>query len=118
VEVDSTVVVTPPCVAVVVRVSVAGTTGDGDGDSDATGKVGVSLIEGGGSVGCAVNVWATAVLNNASEVAAESIVGPVVGVRVGVGSPWQEPSNKERSKLRTKMFFFIMPSFGLSRTLQ
>jgi hypothetical protein len=47
VAVKSIGVVTPPCVGVIVCVSVAGTTGDGD----VTGTVGVSLMEGEGSVG-------------------------------------------------------------------
>jgi hypothetical protein len=73
--------VSRPCAGVVVCVSVAGTTGDGD----STGKVAVSDAEGDGSVGRAVRLAATAVLNRESEVAAESIVGPVGGV--GVKSP-------------------------------
>ena len=75
--------VAKPCVAVVVCVSVAGTTGDEDGD--AAGTVAASVVEAGERLGRAVNVCATAVLNNASDVAAESTVGPVGGV--GVKSP-------------------------------
>jgi hypothetical protein len=73
--------VVTPCVAVVVWVSVAGTTDV----ADASGRVAVSVTDGAASVGRAVKVCATAVLNKASDVAAESTVGPVGGV--GVNNP-------------------------------
>jgi len=92
---------------VTVGVSVAGRV------ADATGITAVSVTGIDVSVGRAVRVWATAVLNNASEVACESTVGPVPGVGVKPGSWLQAPSNKARLKPRTTTVFFIMPSFGL-----
>jgi hypothetical protein len=80
VAVVSAGVVKPVAVIVAVGVSVAGTTGVGE----STGRVGVSLAAGEARLGRAVSVSATAVLNNESDVAAESTVGPIGGVGVKI----------------------------------
>lgn len=61
-----------------IPVAVAGTT------DDEVGRMAVLVTGVEGSVGRAVKVWATAVLNCASAVAAESTVGPggTVGVKI------------------------------------
>src|SRR5690242_18221635 len=89
-------------VDVAAGVSVAGRVGD------ATGITAVSVTGAFTSVGKAVRVCATAVLN-------KSTVGvdPVPGVGVKPGSWLQAPSHRARLKPRTTTVFFIMPSFGL-----
>ena len=85
--------VTGEVVGTRVGVSVAERTGEAtvavsvvERTGEATGIVAVLLMGSDGSVGRAVNVCATAVLKSASDVAAESTVGPVPGVGVRPGS--------------------------------